>query len=110
MKAPTRFPGISGHARSLGVSQSHLYRILSGKRPFPPELKTRYELLLLDEATTVPFSEYFSSVTFSAEKIKAAVEEFGDAVAVRGNVVFFDSAKVKIVPVGGGGEIPPPLK
>jgi len=113
MKPQTRFPGIARHARGLGVSQSHLFRILSGQRPFPAELKARYELLLLDEAdeaakgAPVPFAEHFFRIAFSAEKIKEAVEEFGDAVAVRGNVVYFDSTKVKIVPASGRGEIKP---
>jgi len=37
----TRFPGICGHARELGVDRSSLYRVLTGEWDLP-RLKARY--------------------------------------------------------------------
>ncbi len=39
-----RFPGIAGHARSLGVSRTHLYLVLTGQRK-SVRLTTAYERL-----------------------------------------------------------------
>ena len=43
----TRFPGIVRHARELGVTYTHLYRVLVGERQSP--LLHRYQALVAAE-------------------------------------------------------------
>lgn len=41
---PAKFPGIAGDARTLGVSRTHLYLVLSGKRSSARLLKRYLKL------------------------------------------------------------------
>lgn len=43
-RGPTRFPGITADAHSLGVDRVHLFRVLTGKRK-SADLMTRYRAL-----------------------------------------------------------------
>jgi hypothetical protein len=48
-RGDTRFPGITRHARILGVNRVTLYRVLEGKWHLPG-LKSRYDALIASEA------------------------------------------------------------
>ena len=50
MKIPTRFPNIARHARLLGFSRGHLYRVLIGDRPLKPEMRAKYNALVAADA------------------------------------------------------------
>lgn len=46
-RGPTRFPGITADAKTLGVNRTTLYRMLSGQQPWAnlKNLRRRYEEL-----------------------------------------------------------------
>lgn len=46
-RGPNKHPGIVRHARALGVSYTHLYRVLVGERRSP--LLQRYQALVAAE-------------------------------------------------------------
>lgn len=41
----TQFPGIVAHAKSLGITRIHLWYLLTGARPWQPEMLKRYRAL-----------------------------------------------------------------
>ncbi len=52
-RGETRFPGISRHAKALQTNRTHLFLVLTGKRP-SRSLLQRYTALLKKEGRPVP--------------------------------------------------------
>ena len=103
MKAPTRFPGIARHARILGIHQSHLYRCLAGQRRLKEALQKRYDALIEGEKSgfseeALPFEECLVLHTphLNPETIKEYWDQFGDAVAFKGDKLLFDASRVHL--------------
>lgn len=41
---PAKYPGITNDAQALGVSRSHLYQVLAGKRPSKRLMRLYFKL------------------------------------------------------------------